>query len=683
MANVQQILSAPPPESLADARKTWPDRGAPPFLPRRDWRDEVFYFLLPDRFSDGNEASRKLLVHDLTTAAGRSAIAALRGPAWSWHSWCVSGATRYQGGTLKGIESKLGYLQDLGVSALWIAPVFRQRVESNDYHGYGVQNFLEIDARLGSRADLVRLVEAAHRRDMRVVLDVIFNHSGSNWLYDAAAGNAEGPRYLRDGAYDPIWARSGLGSAIMPPRTPDGPDDWVYPTDLRENPRYLRAGSGSLGAGDLWDDHAEHKRTDFCTLRKFNLWSDALESLVWVYHYWMALTDVDGFRIDTLKHVTFQQARDFCNAITEYAETLGKDDFFLMGEVAGGNAAQQKYLSVTGRNLDACLDIGEQRLAICEIAKGLGDPSRFFDGYAFTDDMGSKRNWGSLHVSIANDHDHVFGEKVRLAADAPNDHRAVVAVALQLFGLGIPCLYYGIEQNLAGGFTEDERKWFPSGVDPAKSDGWSWGGSDFVLREAMFGPEHPRAAGFAGLPTPAGGAGTRDATLPGYGPHGTAGHHAFDPSHPMYTRIQALATVRREYKPLRRGRQYRREISVVGGPFVFPGAGELLAWSRVFDDQEVLIVVNPNGAASRGGRVVVDRRLSTVVGATIDGMLVVANTDPQAAPGFRVGDVVTLALSKGDSSEPPASINVPPLGASEVMVLVSRTAAEAAGKRWP
>lgn len=88
----------------------------------RDWRDEVLYFLLPDRFSEGREEARPLLTRD--------AIRSLRDQPgrndWSWHDWAESGK-RWQGGTLRGIRGRLGYLQCLGVTALWIGPVLKQR----------------------------------------------------------------------------------------------------------------------------------------------------------------------------------------------------------------------------------------------------------------------------------------------------------------------------------------------------------------------------------------------------------------------------------------------------------------------------------------------------------------------------------------------------------------------------
>ncbi len=656
MSNIDIIIKGKNPiKSLKEANDNWPERGSYHPSPA-DWRDQVFYFLLPDRFSDGKEKSDRLLETDISTGAGLTKVRSLRGAAWSWQNWQESGASRFQGGTLKGVRSKLDYLQGLGVSTLWIAPIFRQRVELNTYHGYGVQDFLDIDPRFGDKRDLVDLVDAAHARGMYVIQDIIFNHSGCNWLYDTCAGNAFQPSYLPQGCYAPVWPRNGYGSAIFNPAQQLGHDDCVWPSELQGAARYMRAGSGNLGAGDINDDYAEHKRTDFCDLRKFNLFSDeTLSHLVLAYHYWIALADIDGYRIDTFKHVTMDQARNFCNALKEYAEDLGKDDFFLVAEVAGGNSAENRYLDVTGRNLNACLDIGEQREIICSVGKGLSSGSDFFAGFNYYDPgMGSHRNWGSQHLSICNDHDHVFGSKLRFAVDAANDHQGAAATALQLLGLGIPCIYYGTEQGLASGAEPDQRRYLQG-----------WGSSDYLLREAMFGPEHPRAAGYDGTQ------GAMDPNHVGFGPHGTSGWHVFNTAHPIYTRISQLAEVRKTFKPLRRGRQYQRQISNFGSPFAFGGAGEIVAWSRIFDDQELLAVINPHGTDRRGGRIVVDGRLSS------GGMRIVANTDPTAPVEMTKGKSVPVLSMNGYNF---VAIENWLLGPSEILVLAHDSAVEAAGK---
>lgn len=622
MTNIPRILQERPPRTIDAARGSFPQRDVVHPSPQ-DWRDEVLYFLLPDRFSDGQEHTRPLLDRS-RLGAQRTAYAQANGlPAWRWDQWKASGEGRFQGGTLAGIRSQLPYLVDLGVTTLWIAPVFRQRVEGNDFHGYGVQDFFDIDARFGTRADLVDLVEAAHAIGLRIVLDIIFNHTGSNWLYDGGeTGDALRPRYTT-GHYHSLFPKNGYGGAITDPGQPLGQDDYVWPQELQFIENYTRAGTGSLGAGDIRDPNAEHKRTDFEVLRDLAVERpDTLARLIFIYQYWIALTDCDGLRIDTLKHVGAEQGRNFCGAIKEFAESIGKSGFLLLGEVAGGDDAQEFHLTIFTRNLDAALDIGGMRLAITGVGQGLRDPADFFAGFDFWDErMGSHRDWGSRHVSVLDDHDHVFGTKVRFSADAPVTHQVTVPTALQLFGLGIPCIYYGTEQALPSGPEVEERHWLTmmehGQLVPA------FGRTDALLREAMFGPEHPRAFGFAGTQ------GERDAALPGFGPCGTAGAHVFDTQHPAFVRIKALIAARQSLRALRRGRQYRRQTSAGGLEFRFHGAGELLAWSRILNDVEVIVAVNTHAVEGRGSRIELDPRLRRA-GSTLR---VICNTSRIGAPG--------------------------------------------------
>jgi glycosidase len=493
------------------------------------------------------------------------------------------------------VASKLDYLGGLGVTAIWLSPVFRQRGHLDTYHGYGIQDFLDVDPRFGTREELVALVAAAHQRGIRIILDIIFNHSGANWFYP---NNVQKAPYLASGRHpfgNWLDASGNLADAIA------GDDDGVWPAELQHPDTYTRAGSGNLGAGDLDDPNAEHKRTDFEDLRDFHLGArNVLGDLARCYKYWIALTDCDGFRIDTLKHVSLEEGRNFCGTIKEYASNLGKENFFLVGEVAGGDFGQDRYLDVLDRNLNAALDIGEMRLALTDVAKGLGDPRRYFDGFdPGNATMGSHRNIGNRHVSILDDHDHVFGAKVRFSSDAPSERQVAAAAAVQLFSLGIPCIYYGTEQALAGP-EAGERMYLPN-----------YGRHDVYLREAMFGPDHPRGSGRAGL-------NATDANLPGFGPFGTAGHHCFDPQHPAYRRIAELNALRKRFPVLRHGRQYLRQTSFLGRPFAFHGAGELVAWSRILDDEEALVIVNLHGTEPRGADVLVD---ATLAGASMQMIL--------------------------------------------------------------
>ena len=635
--------------------RTSPERVRDVSLPRRqqyfpspaDWRDEVLYFLLVDRFSDGGEEGRPLL--------DRRNLAAARPPspdgqAWRWDRWAQSGGDRWQGGTLRGVASKLGYLRRLGITTIWLSPVFKQRGHLDTYHGYGIQDFLEVDPRFGDRRDLVDLVAEAHRQGLRIILDIIFNHSGMNWLYP---GDEAMPPYAPHPHRHPfgVW----LGDRGQPLQAIGGGEEGVWPRELQDPERYTRAGAGNLGAGDIEDPHAEHKRTDFLTLRDFRLSAPGLlTDLARCYKYWIALTDCDGFRIDTLKHVSFEEGRNWCGTIKEFAANLGKSDFFLVGEIAGGDYAQDRYLDVLDRNLNAALDIGEMRPALNRVAKGLGGPAEYFAGFDPGDArMGSHRNVGERHVSVLDDHDHVFGEKIRFSAEASSEHQVAAGVALQLFTLGIPCVYYGTEQALAGP-EPAERRWLPG-----------WKGSDRYLREALFGPEHPRRPGREGLQAPPAGL---DQHLPGFGAFGTAGHHCFDENHPAYRRIAALAALRGNRPVLRYGRQYPRPIAFLGRPFAIYGPGEIVAWSRILDDEEAVCILNAHGTEARGADVLIDASLN----APGSSMTVILNTAQAVnGPGYAGPHPVGSSAPVRRGTDGTAYIEIRNVGPSEVLALTN------------
>lgn len=300
----------------------------------------------------------------------------------------------------------------------------------------------------------------------------------------------------------------------------------------------------------------------------------ALSAVIKVYQYWIAVSDCDGFRIDTVKHVPWEASRNFCGAIHEYAESIGKENFLLIGEVTGGADMARNYLEIFGRNIDAVLDIGEPSRRLAEMAKGSGAPEGFFRQFLGHDALGSHRETGRYHVSILDDHDMVGRKKQRFSAGntIPDRYEQVAhAVGTQLTTLGIPCIYYGSEQALDG--TEDRHA---PGVDRTHEDRY--------IRESMFG-------------------GT-------FGAFETAGCHFFDRDHPSYLRIAAVARIRNQDnqigRALRRGRQYPRETSFLDRPFSIPGAGELTAWSRMLYDQEVLVVLNTHGSESREAEVTVE-----------------------------------------------------------------------------
>ncbi len=170
------------------------------------WRDQILYFLLPDRFSDGEEGTRPKFEPTRPTEFKTD------NPA----EW-MEGGTKFQGGTIKGIKTKLDYLQNLGVTTLWIGPIWKQRTDLETYHGYGIQNFLEVDPRFGTRQDLRDLIDIAHDRGMYVLLDIIYNHTGNNWFYrDESNGHPRDTVPYRYSPPYPVHSWHGANGETIP-----------------------------------------------------------------------------------------------------------------------------------------------------------------------------------------------------------------------------------------------------------------------------------------------------------------------------------------------------------------------------------------------------------------------------------------------------------------------------------
>ena len=214
-------IEAAAPTRLADASLT--PRGSVHKSPG-DWRDQILYFLLPDRFSNGADSP-------LFDRQNPSQFAAADKVAW------MNAGRTWQGGTIKGITSRLDYLRGLGVTALWIGPVWKQRADLATYHGYGIQDFLDVDPRFGTRQDLRDLVDAAHAANMYVILDIIYNHTGNNFFYARDGGQVESVSYRYSPPYEVTSWRSAAGA---PTAAIAGRDDGVWPVEFQNLGWYTR-----------------------------------------------------------------------------------------------------------------------------------------------------------------------------------------------------------------------------------------------------------------------------------------------------------------------------------------------------------------------------------------------------------------------------------------------------------
>ena len=311
----------------------------------RAWEDQVIYFLMLDRFSDGNELEYKdnegQFVFSGTTPLfkpqDRDHAIQTAEDAQRWREAGV----KWAGGTLAGLASKIGYLKRLGVSAIWISPVFKQVNFQPTYHGYGIQNFLEVDPHFGSREDLKNLVQTAHANGLYVILDIILNHSGNVFSY------ADADRYHDDqGNPDPRWDGTpyqvqGFNDETGQPIIPFGPVDvtglqtrypqWlngaVWPAEFQDPATFTRK-----GRINSWDYYPEYLEGDFYDLKDITHGqgeidqyqsSAALRNLCEVYKFWIAYTDIDGFRIDTVKHMDPGATRFFASVIQEFTQSIG------------------------------------------------------------------------------------------------------------------------------------------------------------------------------------------------------------------------------------------------------------------------------------------------------------------------------------------------------------------------
>lgn len=564
-----------------------------PFYPSpASWSDEVLYFLFLDRFSDGREyggfgdtKGRPVARHSGKRTTPPFNPLTDSGTA-EWTSWFESGK-QWCGGTIAGMKKKLGYLKRLGITAIWVSPVFRQVTGSNDYHGYGIQNFLDVDPHFGSREELKEFVKAAHELDIRVILDIIINHAGDVFAYE---GNQR--YFYSEGREWPVSGyrlSSGEAGSIpfntAPACFENGawPDGAVWPEELQSPDTWTCHGEIMQ-----WDSFPEFLDGDFCSLKDIHLGdalrdpfvvqdierrvkeftpSPALRYLTDVYRFWIAFADLDGFRLDTVKHMEPGAVRFFATAIHEFAESIGKENFTIIGEITGGRSYAATILDTTG--LDAALGIDDLPDKLEFLVKGWRSPGNpdtaeqegYFDLFrnSILDNRRSHQ-WYSKHiVTMLDDHDQVgVNHKFRFAGDAARSARLLpAALGLNLTSAGIPCIYYGTEQGF-------------NGADPRTDDNSF---SDVFLRECMFGGD--------------------------FGSFRSSGKHFFNEKNEIYRFVQKVTRLRREHLELSRGRQYLRPVSESGrdGEFYYPQPvnGELhwvIAWSRIFAGSESLCAIN-------------------------------------------------------------------------------------------
>ena len=522
---------------------------------QRPPEDEVIYFVLPDRFDNGDPGNDRGGLTGDRLATG----------------YDPTDKGFYHGGDLKGLIRRLDYLQGLGATAIWVGPVFRNKPvqgpkgrESAGYHGYWITDFTRLDPHLGTDADFRALVDAAHARGMKVYMDIIANHTADVIQYRGCP--VQGCAY-RDIADYPFQRRGGVAGAPINPgfvgdtvRTAENFARLTDPSFSYEP--YVPAGEKAVKKPAWLNDPIfYHNRGNFALDAESARYGDfsglddlatenprVVAGMIAVYGGWIDRTGIDGFRIDTAKHVNPEFWQSFVPEMLARAKARGIPNFHIFGEVYS-DALDPGYLAQFTRRdgLPAVLDFGFQ-VAARDIVTGRTGTDAFrtlMDGdilYA-----GGSEAARRLPTFLGN-HDmgrigRMLDEALPTMSEEERLARAALAHVLLMTARGVPVIYSGDEQ----GFTGD--------------------GGDQAAREDLF---PSRVDSY------------NDNRL--IGSRATTAEANFDPRHPLYRLIAALAKVRARFPALRRGATVVRAAEHVPG---------LLAFSRMEAGRpEVLVLLN-------------------------------------------------------------------------------------------
>jgi glycosidase len=523
--------------------------------------EDVIYFLLPDRFENGDEGN------DFGGIEGGRLD----------HGFDPTHKGFYHGGDLQGLISRLDYLEELGVNAIWLGPIYQNKAvqggpgqESAGYHGYWITDFTRVDRHFGSNEDMKAFVDAAHARGMKVILDVITNHTADVIAYrechdetfEAYKGGPCPYRYEADYPYitrgpvdgerindgflgRQVGTEENFAKLTRPdwaytPYLPEGEEQVKRPAWLN-NPIYYHnrgdftvegetfLGGDFFGLDDLMTEHPRVR-----------------EGMIEIFANWIETYGMDGFRVDTARHVEPSFWREWVPAMREAAREAGRPNFVIFGEVFDPDpAALARHTWDDG--FPAVLDFAFQDAARRVIAEG--EPSfeltKLFR--ADTNYKGGRAGARRLPTFLGN---HDMGRFSQFVRDANPDasqeeiyQRTLLGHVLLMTARGVPTLYYGDEQ----GFISDE--------------------GDQGAREDMF---ESRTDIY------------NDNDL--LGTSSTTAEDNFDTGHPLFQELQELIALRKSQPALQTGAQVTRFDET---------EGSLFAFSRLASDgTEVLVVIN-------------------------------------------------------------------------------------------
>jgi glycosidase len=466
-----------------------------------DWRDEVIYQLLVDRFDDGD------LNNDERVVPGALGL--------------------YQGGDWQGVIDHLDYLKALGVTAIWISPVVRNlETDANfdAYHGYWQQDFTHVNPHFGDLAKLREMVMKMHQAGFKVILDIVTNHVAQLFYYDINGNGSPDENVYGAGCGEqaPANTQPCPGGAIITHLTEYDPDydpqgvrgytslgfsglaqiRWLYIPDIDRAPTMPGANAGldpTMQFGFQRDDwyHRRGRITDYGDREQVLMGDfpgglkdlaterdDVRAALTAVFARWIQAADFDGFRIDTLKHVDHEFWQYFAPKIRQYAAgkitlpdptdpkdpgktvpplTVAKNKFFMFGESFDGDDVLNGSYTMN-QEVDSTFYFSQKFNVIDGVFKNGGPTQAIADQFNRKEmDYGDTPNDNGIGVAprdaLVNFMDN--HDVTRFLFDKPSTAALQNALAYILTEDGIPCIYYGTEQEFNGGNdpTNRERLW--------------------------------------------------------------------------------------------------------------------------------------------------------------------------------------------------------------------------------
>ena len=439
-------------------------------------QDEVIYFVLTDRFDNAD------LSNDRGGLKGDRLVT----------GFDPTDKGFYHGGDLKGLIRRLDYIQALGATAVWVAPIFKNKPvqgpkghESAGYHGYWITDFTKVDPHFGTNVGFKALVDAAHGRGMKVYMDIVVNHTADVIQYRDCPGDCA----YRSIADYPYSRRGGVGGAPINPGffgdAVQTPENFARLTDMNfAYQPFVPKGEEHAKSPDWLNDiHYYHNRGNSYWKGESVVYGDfvglddiaaenprVVQGFIEIFGKWIDDFGVDGFRIDTAKHVNSEFWQAFVPAMKARAKARGIPNFHIFAEVMvdGTDSATLARYNHTDRydTLDFAFT-----WAVVEALCGERGPEAL--GRLFANDVlyqGGPDAAQQMPTFLGNHDIARFSTNLRKRMPGITNNELLARVklghAMLLTLRGVPTIYAGDEQGFVGdGGDQDAREdQFPSKV---------------------------------------------------------------------------------------------------------------------------------------------------------------------------------------------------------------------------